>query len=149
MYPRQKAVSDMKKPGPRSRKFIILAPIVLLAPVIILIIVWMLLLGSLYIHNQIQRNQIRHEIFRYVQSNSHEIKLENPDKYQEFFYTATGLQDGGVEYGYYFSPNNEHTLQGDPYRKGYRIYGIPDDHSDWYYSERICRNWFYYEIHDG
>ena len=36
-----------------------------------------------------------------------------------------------------------------PYRHGYRTYGIPDEDTDWYYEERICENWFYYEIHDG
>jgi len=27
--------------------------------------------------------------------------------------------------------------------------GYPDDPTDWYYMERICENWFYYEVHDG
>ena len=77
------------------------------------------------------------------------IELTNPNSYQEFLYEATGLQDGGVEYGYYYAPDDDYALRGEPYRNGYRIYGIPDDDTDWYYTERICENWFYYEIHDG
>lgn len=125
-----------------SLKYIAFLPVIILGPIILFPLL-------VYTYGQINRCQIRNEIFSYVQENSQYIQLDNPASYQDFFYTATGLQDGGVEYGYYFSPNDTHTLQGDPYRKGYRTYGIPDDDTDWYYTERICKNWFYYEIHDG
>lgn len=96
-----------------------------------------------------QRLQIRNEIFDYVLENHANSDIGIPNGYQEFVYATTGLLDGGVEYGYYYSPDDDHCLQGEPYRRGYRTYGIPDDETDWYYSERICENWFYYEIHDG
>ena len=123
--------------------------VVLLAPSILLILLLGVGFTTISIFGELQRYQIRNKIYAYVQENTHSIELTNPDNYQEFFYTATGLQDGGVEYGYYYSPDDDHCLQGEPYRNGYRTYGIPDDSTDWYYSERICQNWFYYEIHDG
>lgn len=41
------------------------------------------------------------------------------------------------------------TFKGSHIAEDNRTYDIPDDSTDWYYSERICENWFYYEIHDG
>lgn len=123
--------------------------IALLSPIILLILLACVGFAAIFIFGEVQRYHIRNEIFSYVQENTHRIELNSPNSYQEFFYTATGLQDGGVEYGYYYSPDDDHCLQGEPYRKGYRTYGIPDDSTDWYYSEQICKNWFYYEIHDG
>lgn len=123
--------------------------VVLLSPIILLILLMCIGLAALSIFPEVQRLQIRNEIFTLVQENAQNIELSSSDSYQEFFYTATGLQDGGVEYGYYYSPDDDYCLQGEPYRRGYRTYGIPDDSTDWYYSERICENWFYYEIHDG
>jgi len=119
--------------------FLILSPFILFT----------LLLTTLTIFKEFQRYEIRSEIFSYVRENADHISLTTPDASQDFFYKATGLQDGGVEYGYYYTPEDDHILHGEPHRKGYRIYGIPDDKTDWYYSERICPNWFYYEIHDG
>lgn len=135
----------MQKKLNRFLRYILLILAILLAPFILLC----LLLVGLSIFGEVQRCQIRNEIFSYVQKNTDSIKLTSPDSYQEFFYAATGQQDGGVEYGYYYAPDDDYALYGEPYRKGYRIYGIPDDDTDWYYTERICENWFYYEIHDG
>lgn len=98
---------------------------------------------------RIENHLIRNEVFEYVLNYKAIIESEDSNKYQEFFYTATGLQDGGTEYGYYYEPDDEYNFNGEPYRTGYRTYGIPDDTFDWYYEERICENWFYYEIHDG
>ena len=123
--------------------------IALLSPIILLILLACVGFAAFFIFGEVQRYHIRNEIFTYVQENVHNIEVGSPGSYQEFFYTATGLQDGGVEYGYYYSPDDDHCVQGEPYRKGCRTYGIPDDSTDWYYSERICENWFYYEIHDG
>jgi len=103
----------------------------------------------MWVSGKVQNYQIKNEIFEYVTSHKERITLEDPNKYQEFFYTATGLQDGGIEYGYYYTPNDDYILAKEPYRTGYRTFGIPDDKFDWYYEERICENWFYYEIHDG
>lgn len=139
----------VKKPKRNLFTNFMLIPVAILSPVVIIMALYFGLLGVMYIHSQIERYQIRSEIFSYVQEYTESIELTNPNSYQEFFYTATGLQDGGVEYGYYYAPDDDHFLHGEPYRRGYRTYGIPDDDTDWYYSERICENWFYYEIHDG
>ena len=135
----------VQKKANRFPRYILLIIAISLAPLILCY----LLLAGVFIFGEVQRCQIRNEIFSYVQKNSDAIELTNPNSYQEFFYTATGLQDGGVEYGYYYAPDDDYALHGEPYRNGYRIYGIPDDDTDWYYTERICENWFYYEIHDG
>ena len=145
----ERAMTALKKTKRELLKGILLIPAAILTPLIILVELWLVFLGVTYLYDQINRNQIRSEIFSYVQKNVDRIELTNSSSYEEFFYTATGLQDGGVEYGYYYSPNDDHTLHGEPYRKGYRTHGIPDDRTDWFYSERICENWFYYEIHDG
>ena len=138
-------VIAVQKKANRFLRCILVIIAILLAPLIL----FYLLLAGLFIFSEVQRSQIRNEIFSYVQENSDAIELTNPNSYQEFFYTATGLQDGGVEYGYYYAPDDDYALHGEAYRNGYRIYGIPDDNTDWYYTERICENWFYYEIHDG
>lgn len=135
----------LQKKANRFLRNILLIIVILLAPLILL----GLLLAGLSILGEVQYCQIRNEIFSYVEENFDRIELTNPNGYQKFFYTATGLQDGGVEYGYYYTPDDDYVLSGEPYRNGYRIYGIPDDDTDWYYTERICENWFYYEIHDG
>lgn len=106
-------------------------------------------LPIVYIAGQVERNQIRDEIFEYVIENKDEIELENPALRQEFYYKPTGLSISGVEYGYIYNPRNDFSYGGEKYRTGYRTYGIPDEDTDWYYEERICENWFYYEIHDG
>ena len=138
-------VIAVQKKANRFLRCILVIIAILLAPLIL----FYLLLAGLFIFSEVQRSQIRNEIFSYVQENSDAIERTNPNSYQEFFYTATGLQDGGVEYGYYYAPDDDYALHGEAYRNGYRIYGIPDDNTDWYYTERICENWFYYEIHDG
>ena len=138
-------VIAVQKKANRFLRYILLIIAILLAPFIL----FSLLFASLSIVSEVQRCQIRNEIFSYVQENLNNIELSNPNRSQDFFYTATGLQDSGVEYGYYYAPDDDYALHGEPYRNGYRIYGIPDDDTDWYYTERICENWFYYEIHDG
>ena len=135
----------MKKNRNKNKSSIV----VFLAPIILLVLLLGVGFTAISIIGELQRYHIRNEIFTYVQENVHNIEVGSPGSYQEFFYTATGLQDGGVEYGYYYSPDDNHCLQEEPYRRGYRTHGIPDDSTDWYYSERICENWFYYEIHDG
>ena len=138
-------VIAVQKKANRFLRYILLIIAILLAPLIL----FCLLRVSLQIFSEVQRCQIRNDIFSYVQENSDAIELTNSNSYQNFFYAATGLQDSGVEYGYYYAPDDNYALHGEAYRNGYRIYGIPDDDTDWYYSERICENWFYYEIHDG
>ena len=108
-----------------------------------------LLLFLAWFGGRVHDHRIRCEVFAYVLDNRQSIDLTDSGMYQEFFYSASGMQDGGTEYGYYFEPNDAYVVTGEPYRGGYRTFGIPDDTTDWYYTERICENWFYYEIHDG
>ena len=138
-------VSIVKKSKYNTKTLVV----VLLSPIILLVLLVCIAFFANFILREGYRYHIRNEIFSYVQENTNRIELNNPNSFQEFFYTSTGFQDGGVEYGFYYSPDDDHYLQGEPYRGGYRTYGIPDDSTDWYYSERICENWFYYEIHDG
>ena len=135
----------MKKNKNRTK----MAVVILLVPLILIILLLCIVLVGLSIFPVVQRLHIHNDIFSHVQKNSKTIELINSTSYQEFFYTSTGLQDGSVEYGYYYSPDDDYCLQGEPYRNGFRTFGIPDDSTDWYYSERIFPNWFYYEIHDG
>ena len=139
----------MKKNTKDLIKALSLVLVALLSPLILGIMAFLLPLPLIYISGHVERNRIRNEIFAYVLENRDSIELKNPNLQQDFFYTATGLQDGGVEYGYYYAPDDDYVLHGEPYRNGCRTYGVPDDDTDWYYSERICENWFYYEIHDG
>lgn len=139
----------MKKNTKSSINPVTLIVVALLSPLILLIFLLGIGVIVLSVLSEIQHYRIRNEIFSYVQENLDTIELTNCNSYQEFFYTSTGLLDGGVEYGYYYAPDNDYALHGEAYRKGYRTYGIPDDDTDWYYTERICENWFYYEIHDG
>ena len=138
-------VIAVQKKANRFSRYILPILAILLTPFILIGLV----LAGLSIFSEIRRFQIRNEIFSYVQENSDNIELTNSNSYQEFSYSTTGLQDCGVEYGYYYAPDDDYALHGEQYRNGYRIYGIPDDDTDWYYTERICENWFYYEIHDG
>ncbi len=124
-------------------------PIIFLSKLFCVVLLIVALYVSGFLAAQVKRNQIRGDIFSYVQENRDNIVLKNPEYFQEFFYAATGIQDGSVEYGYYYTPNDRYIHKGEAYRNGYRMYGIPDDDTDWYYSERICEDWFYYEIHDG
>lgn len=126
------------------KKLIIGISVILLALLIILSPFFVIsILGN------IQNSRIRNEVFTYVLENKNSIELHDMSRSQEFFYTATGLSIGGIEYGYYYAPDNDYHLKGEPYKKGFRVFGIPDEPTDWYYTERICVNWFYYEIHDG
>lgn len=128
---------------------LLLIPLILISPLILFYGVFFAGLPVVYIAGQIDRNQIRDEIFEYVIENKDEIALENPALRQEFYYKSTGLSISGVEYGYIYNPRNDFSYGGEKYRNGFRTYGIPDEDTDWYYEERICENWFYYEIHDG
>lgn len=139
----------MKKKSITIIAAILLIPVILISPLILFYGVFFAGLPVVGFAGQIESNQIRNEIFKYVLENKDEIELKNPALRQEFYYKSTGLSIGGVEYGYIYSPSNDYSYGGEKYRNGYRTYGIPDEDTDWYFEERICENWFYYEIHDG
>lgn len=139
----------MKKNSKKILITVIIILFVMVSPIVLAIAAFVIPIPYIYISGQVQRYQIRNEIFEYVIENKDEIELENPALRQEFYYKPTGLSISGVEYGYVYNPHNDFSYGGEKYRNGYRTYGIPDEDTDWYYEERICENWFYYEIHDG
>lgn len=99
------------------------------------------------VYGKIENRAICREVTNYVLENRDSIVVI--DDHQPFVYKTTGMVSAGVEYGYYFDAENEFVMKGMSYRNGYRTDGYPDDPTDWYYTERICENWFYYEVHDG
>ena len=99
------------------------------------------------VYGKIENRVICREVTNYVLENRDSIVVI--DDHQSFVYKTTGTVSAGVEYGYYFNAENKFAMKGMSYRNGYRTDGYPDDPTDWYYTERICENWFYYEVHDG
>ena len=106
-----------------------------------------------------EAKQIKTEILEYVLQNKDSIEIDAPFGYQVFRYAGTGDVTSSVDYGYYYSENDVYLSYGGgglsmkpetKYKNGYRYYGaINNDPTDWYYTEKICDNWYYYELHDG
>ena len=99
------------------------------------------------VYGKIENRVICREVTNYVLENRDSIVVI--DDHQSFVYKTTGMVSARVEYGYYFDAENEFAMKGISYRNGIRVDGYPDDRTDWYYTEQICENWFYYEVHDG
>ena len=99
------------------------------------------------VYGKIENRVICREVTNYVLENRDSIVVI--DDHQSFVYKTTGMVSAKVEYGYYFDAENEFAMKGISYRNGIRVDGYPDDRTDWYYTEQICENWFYYEVHDG
>lgn len=128
---------------------LLLAPLALLIAFILLILVIFLIVGW---QSDMEERQIQKEITSYVLEHKDTIERNTPHEYRSFVYTYTPTFDGGIEFGYYYSEDNKYT--GDTskmsrYRKGYRMDNVRGDPFDWFYTERICDKWFYYEDHDG
>jgi len=128
----------------------------LIKPTIILIlstvlVLLLLLIPILFIgfSGRSRDQKIKREVFSYVQDNQHQISLDDAMHFQEFEYTSWGFSDAGITYGYYYSPEDEYQFKGLPYHNGYLRYGTPNSGKDWYYHERICENWYYFEEHFG
>lgn len=139
----------------RYLKWILIPLALILFPIIILIGVAIVVftIGSIGSwHASLEWKAIQNEITAYVLENKDSIEQSVADGYQRFVYTYTPTFDGGIEFGYYYSEDN--TYNGDTskekrYRKGYRTDDFGGDPFDWYYTEKICDQWFYYEDHDG
>lgn len=104
------------------------------------------------ITGHIQDQKIKNNTFRYVLENKDTIQLNPSDNRQNFIFTTTGSWDTYVEYGYYYSADNMYSInpaEENKYKKGYRRDGVYGDPLDWYYTEKICDNWYYYEYHDS
>ncbi len=98
------------------------------------------------------------EVSSYVLNN---ISSLSPNEDVEFFdYNSTGLAIGGVNYGYYYTKNNEKLLpdfyngndidkiKTDKYEADDGVYfGKPNNGTDWCYIKEITNNWYYYELH--
>jgi hypothetical protein len=99
-----------------------------------------------------EAKQIKAEIIEYVLQNKDSIEIDTEENYKEFFYKGTGDITASVDYGYYYTKDNDYHLKVGAVREysdGYRVDGIGNDPTDWYYTEKICDNWYYYELHDG
>ena len=99
------------------------------------------------VYGKIENRVMCWKVSDYVLENKGSIAVA--EDHQSFVYKTTGMVSAGVEYGYYYDAEDRFEMKDEPYRNGYRTYGYPDDRADWYYTERICENWFYYEVHDG
>ena len=96
---------------------------------------------------------IQKEVTTYVLENKDSIPISNPNRDQTFVYTTDGSWDTYLEFGYYYSSDDTYRhvtpTKENKYKKGYRVYGIPNEKHDWYYTARLCEHWYYYELHDG
>jgi len=116
----------------------------------------------------IEQQKMRSDVFEFVLGNKDTIEVTAPHGKQAFHYNDTGSWDTSVYFGYYYSAEDNYLfIYEDPlwgggeygstispnesrsYKKGIRIDGIFGDSIDWYYTEKICDNWYYYELHDG
>lgn len=103
-----------------------------------------------YIAGEVQRYQIRSEVFEYVLENKAELEQGISFGYAHFVYATAGLAPtASSEYGYFYSTSHTYGRHCYKYKTGYRMDNYLNDEADWYYEEQICENWFYYEIHDG
>lgn len=104
-------------------------------------------------HTSQEWNAIEREVTAYVLENKDSIPINNPDHNQTFVYTTDGSWDAYLEFGYYYSSDDTYRhvtpTKENKYKKGYRVYGIPNEKHDWYYTARLCEHWYYYELHDG
>ncbi|MBQ7566632.1 MAG: hypothetical protein IJT18_05890 [Oscillospiraceae bacterium] len=117
--------------------------------IFILLIPLILLYGS--ISGQVERAQMRAEVFAYVQENKDD--LPHIDRAYVVYKEAV-LLDNVTTYGYYFSEDNPDYAHGDDNKSFGWLIGANGQRStfkngDWDYREKICDNWYYYESHEG
>lgn len=121
--------------------------------IVLVMLVFPILIASVLLYGwisvKIEDYTTRNQIIEYVLVNRDSIDVNNNGRYQGFTYSYRGNITAYVEYGYYYSPNDTYQWCDEPYRDGFRTYGVPDEKTDWCYNEKICDNWYYYEIHDG
>lgn len=140
----------MKKKITKIIVAFLLIPVILISPLMLFYGVFFAGLPVVYIAGQIERNQIRDEVFEYVLENHAVLEQSISGGYKNFVHETTGLAPtASSEYGYFYSTSNNYGEYGYRYKNGYRMDAYLDDDFDWYYEEQICENWYYYEIHDG
>lgn len=108
-----------------------------------------LFLGITLAFPEIQNYKIRREVFAYVVENQDTIEIEDRTKPQQFPYSEWGFGDAGVMYGYLYDPDPNYETVGRKYHGGYRIDGATTYGDGWFYYQKICENWYYYEEHYG
>lgn len=129
-----------------------LAPLAaILIPIAILVTLVLAVFFTADWYADMEQSKLQKEITAYVLKNKDTIEINAPYGYQHFEYACTGLVSASVEFGYYYSKNDTHNIStaDNRYKDGYREDGIGSDPVDWYYSEKICNHWYYYEFHDG
>lgn len=93
-------------------------------------------------------------VSEYVTDNYENSSVKNDTEF--FEYESTGLCVGGIDYGYYFSADNEVLVPdyysggalGEKYSDdGGTYFGKPDNGTDWYFAKKIVDKWYYYELH--
>lgn len=108
-----------------------------------------LLTGMTIAFPEIQNTKIRREVFAHVKDNKDTIEITNMTYSQQFTYTERGFGDAGVIYGYLYDPDSNYETVGQKYHGGYRIDGATTYGDGWFYYQKICENWYYYEEHYG
>ena len=137
-------------------------------PIIIVAILFIIAFSIVGWYTDMEQSKIQKEITAYVLENKDTIEIDSPLGHQAFHHFGTGSWDTEVNYGYYYSPEDVHLFiyenplfdgsgiygvplsseNSTPYKNGYREDGLYGDDQDWYYTEKICANWYYYELHD-
>lgn len=136
----------------RYVKWLWIPPLVFLTPIVQLIAIVMSVFLIANWHSDAERYKLKKEITTYVLEHKDAMERSISDEYERFVYTHISTFDGGVEYGYYYSKDNRYNggaSKEKRYKKGYRTNDVRGDPFDWYYTEKICDRWFYYEDHDG
>lgn len=95
------------------------------------------------------------EISSYV--NKHYNNILPANNIEFFEYSSKGIGISSIYYGYYYSADdnphfadfycgNDYNIISDDFYEKYGGYfwGKPNNGTDWYYTKRIRRNWFYY-----
>lgn len=108
-----------------------------------------LFLGITVSSQGIHNYKIQRDIFAYVKENKDTFELTNVTHSQQFPYSEWGFGDAGVMYGYLYDPAPNYETVGQKYHGGYRIDGATTYGDGWFYYQKICENWYYYEEHYG
>ena len=72
-------------------------------------------------------------------------------KIVQFYYSGKGIAPASVYYGFYYSPQNKPITimavsgEKEEFENGYRIQDPGNE--DWYYTEKITDNFYFYEAH--
>lgn len=138
-------------------------------PIIIVAILFIIAFSIVGWYADMEQSKIQKEITAYVIENKDAIEIDSPLGHRAFHYTSTGTWDTEVNCGYYYSSEDIYlfthknplydeggiygvTLSSEnstPYKNGYREDGMYGNPLNWYYTEKICANWYYYELHLG